>query len=155
MIASRSAHFLGTALILSALESASTRPKILQEQNLGYYRSLFNGTHVGFETLLSLMGYYEGHEVKEGLDTDSLIIDTADEEDQTEIKIVGLDLGRTGTTSGVAALEILGYAVVHDDEQLKLTVPQKVGHRLTRTNSTKSWDFGVTTLLSKRQATIG
>ena len=67
------------------------------------------------------MGYYEEDEVKLGLETDSLIIDPADEEDQTEIKIVGLGLGRTGTTSLVVALEILGYAAVHDDEQTKLT----------------------------------
>ena len=53
------------------------------------------------------MGYYEGEEVKLGLDTDSFVIDPADEEDQTEIKIVGLGLGRTGTTSLVVALEIL------------------------------------------------
>ena len=55
------------------------------------------------------------------MDTDSFVIDPADEEDQTEIKIVGLGLGRTGTTSLVVALEILGYVAVHDDEQTELT----------------------------------
>ena len=53
------------------------------------------------------MEYYEEEEVKLGLDTDSLIIDPADEEDQTEIKIVGLCPGRTGTNSRVVELEML------------------------------------------------
>ena len=108
MIARRSAHFLLASLtFLSALQSTSARPNTLQEQQLGHYRGLFKGAYVGLETLISLMGYYAEEEVKLGLDTDSLIIDPADEEDQTEIKIVGLGLGRTGTTSLVVALEIL------------------------------------------------
>ena len=122
MIARRSAHFLLASLtFLSALQSASARPEILQEQELGHYRSFFDGAYVGFTSLLALMGYYEEEEVKLGLKTDSLIIDPEDEENQTEIKIVGLGLGRTGTTSLVVALEILGYAAVHDDEQTELT----------------------------------
>ena len=36
-------------------------------------------------------------------------------------KVVGLGLGRTGTTSLAMALEILGYVVVHDDEETELT----------------------------------
>lgn len=35
-------------------------------------------------------------------------------------QVVGLGLGRTGTTSLVMALEMLGYSVVHDDEQTEL-----------------------------------
>ena len=118
----RSVHILLFASVtLSTLQSCSARPQTLQEQNLGYYKSLFQGAHVGFETLLALMGYYEEDEVKEGMSSDTLIINPVNEEDQTEIKLVGLGLGRTGTTSVVTALEILGYSVVHDDEQTELT----------------------------------
>jgi len=67
------------------------------------------------------MGYYEDEDVKEALETGELMINEEDEEHQTEIKIVGLGLGRTGTTSLAIALEILGYQVVHDDEQPEIT----------------------------------
>jgi len=42
------------------------------------------------------MGYDEEDEVKENMDSDTLEINPADEHDQTEIKIAGLGLGRTG-----------------------------------------------------------
>lgn len=98
------------------------RPTNLQEQKIGYNKSFLQGMYVGFETMLALAGFYEEDEVKQGMAEDGeLIIDEEDEENQTEIKIVGLGLGRTGTTSLVMALEILGYTVVHDDEQTELT----------------------------------
>merc|ERR1740139_460550 len=43
------------------------------------------------------------------------------ERDQTTIQVAGLGLGRTGSTSLVVALEMLGYLVVHDDEQTETT----------------------------------
>ena len=43
----------------------------------------------------------------------------------TEIQVAGLGLGRTGTTSVAMALmihdTILGFSVIHDDEQPELT----------------------------------
>lgn len=105
----------------------SARPSLLQEQNENYLMNLVRGAHVGVETLLSLMGYYEedtveecnhltAHTVTSSMNT--FIEDAAqDANDQTHIQIVGLGLGRTGTTSLVIALEMLGYAVIHDDEQ--------------------------------------
>ena len=96
------------------------RPTILQEQNVNYYTSFLRGTYVGFQTLLSLMGYYESEEVKESL-MGELVIDEETEENQTFIQIVGLGLGRTGTTSLVIALEMLGYVPIHDDEQTEIT----------------------------------
>lgn len=97
------------------------RPTLLQEQNVNYYRSFLRGTYVGFHTLLSLTGYYESEEVKESLSSGELVIDEETEENQTSMQIVGLGLGRTGTTSLVIALEILGYTPVHDDEQTEIT----------------------------------
>ena len=101
--------------------TCSARPLTLQEQNKGHYKSLLQGAHVGFETLLALMGYYEEDDVKENKDSDFLKANEVDKEDQTEIKVVGLGLGRTGTTSIAMALEILGYTVIHDDEQTEET----------------------------------
>ena len=101
--------------------TCSARPLTLQEQNKGHYKSLLQGAHVGFETLLGLMGYYEEDDVKENKDSDFLKANEVDKEDQTEIKVVGLGLGRTGTTSIAMALEILGYTVIHDDEQTEET----------------------------------
>ena len=76
---------------------------------------------MGFQTLLALLGFYEDEEVKSNLNSKTLDINEEDEENQTTIQIVGLGLGRTGTTSVTMALEMLGYTVVHDDEQAELT----------------------------------
>ena len=102
-------------------QTAFARPSILQEQNLNYYKAFLQGVHVGFDSFIALMGYYESDEVKQGIESGELVIDEEEEQNQTQIKIVGLGLGRTGTTSVVMALEILGYNVVHDDEQTELT----------------------------------
>lgn len=102
-------------------DTREPRPAILQEQAIGYYTNFFKGCGVGFQSLLSLMGYYEDEDVKANLVSETLDVDAADEEDQTSIQIVGLGLGRTGTTSLAMALEILGYTVIHDDEQPELT----------------------------------
>ncbi len=111
----------GVVLLVCSLEPVFARPSNIQEQNLSYFSSFLQGCHTGFETLLSLTGYYEDEDVKEALQTGELMINEEDEENQTEIKIVGLGLGRTGTTSVVMALEMLGYTVVHDDEQPEIT----------------------------------
>ena len=108
-------------LSLLQLQPTAARPEILQEQDLNYHKAFYQGTRVGFETLLALLGYYESEEVKKGFNAEELIIDAEDEENQTQIKVVGLGLGRTGTTSLAMALEILGYSVVHDDEETELT----------------------------------
>lgn len=112
-----------TLLLLQLFLARTTiaRPTNLQEQNVNYYKSFFKGTYVGFQTLLSLTGYYESKEVKESLSSGQLVIDEETEENQTFIKVVGLGLGRTGTTSLVIALEILGFTPVHDDEQTEIT----------------------------------
>jgi len=94
-----------------------SRPTNLRENNENYYVSYPKGCHVGFETLLSLLGWYNEEEVVSGQTGDKLIIDAEPEESQTTVQVVGLGLGRTGTTSLAMALEILGYAVLHDDEQ--------------------------------------
>ncbi len=110
-------------LLLSLLQLQATvaRPEILQEQNLNYHKAFYEGMLVGFETLRALLGCYESEEVKEVFNSNELVIDAEDEENQTQMKVVGLGLGRTGTTSLVMALEMLGYSVVHDDEQAELT----------------------------------
>merc|ERR1712238_349353 len=100
------------------------RPTNQQEQNNGHLKSLLQGAFVGYETILSLLGYYEDEEVKANIDLkegEMPNIDPADEIDQTKMQIVGLGLGRTGTTSVAMALEYLGYTVVHDDEQPEIT----------------------------------
>ena len=77
---------------------------------------------MGILDVLAFMGYYEDDDVSTSLATESLNVNEEEkEEDRTTIQIVGLGLGRTGTTSLAMALEILGYAVVHDDEQVELT----------------------------------
>lgn len=111
----------GMIFLCMSSQVCMARPTDLHEQKQGYYKSLFNGAYVGFETFLSLVGYYEDDEVKRGLAQDTFTINEVDVEDQTEIKVVGLGLGRTGTTSLVIALEMLSYTVVHDDEQTELT----------------------------------
>jgi len=118
-------HAITVAASLTCIHfpSTSARPTNLQEQKQANWKSSLEGYYVGFETLLSLMGYDEDDEVTEYMNGDSeLTIDAKEnEEDQTTIQIVGLGLGRTGTTSLAIALEILNYQVVHDDEQVQLT----------------------------------
>ena len=67
---------------------------------------------VGVETLISHM---------EDEETETLLVEDVDEQDKTQMQIVGLGLGRTGTTSLAMALEIIGYTVIHDDEHPKIT----------------------------------
>jgi len=110
-----------TLLLLAHVNLCSGRPAILQEQTIGYYTNFFKGCGVGVETVLSLLGYYEDEVVKANLASKTLDVDAADEEDQTSIQIAGLGLGRTGSTSLSMALEILGFTVIHDDEQPELT----------------------------------
>jgi len=100
---------------------SSARPSNLQEQNESDFKSLLRGTYIGFETLLALLGYYEEDEVKESRESENLVIGAVEDEDQTTMQVVGLGLGRTGTTSVVMAMEMLGYIVVHDDEQTEIT----------------------------------
>lgn len=107
--------------LLFSLKTVSARPNDFNEQSRNKYLQYLDGVYVGFETLLALMGYYETDEVKTGVSNEKVIINPASIESQTEIKVVGLGLGRTGTTSLALALEILGYKVVHDDEQTELT----------------------------------
>ncbi len=83
------------AFLALSLQSVFARPKFIQEQDLAYYKRFLHGCHDGFETLLSMLGCYEDEEVKEALESETLIINAKDEEHQTEIKIVGLGLGRT------------------------------------------------------------
>ena len=121
MIFVKATYFILVSSAFSPRQSCEARPEVLQEQNLSYHRAFLKGMHVGFESLLALAGFDEEDSVKESLRSDTLIIDEEDEENQTEIKVVGLGLGRTGTTSVVMALELLGYQVVHDDEHTELT----------------------------------
>lgn len=108
-------------LLLAFVFSCSARPEVLQEQNLGYCTAFAKGAYVGYESVKALLGGYENEDVKDSMEGGELIINEEDEEHQTEMKVVGLGLGRTGTTSVTMALEILGYTVVHDDEQTQLT----------------------------------
>jgi len=113
-----------TVLLSCCITFGSARPTNIQEQNNGNLRSLLQGAFVGYQTILSLLGYYEDEEVKANIDLkegEMPNIDPADEIDQTKMQIVGLGLGRTGTTSVAMALEYLGYTVVHDDEQPEIT----------------------------------
>jgi len=85
-----------TLLLCLAAPCCLARPTNLQEQNFGQLKNLFLGIVTGFETFVALMGYDEEDGVKENMDSDTLEINPADEHDQTEIKIAGLGLGRTG-----------------------------------------------------------
>ena len=72
--------------------------------------SQLRGTAVGFETLLALMGLWEERSVKKNMSSAATLdINPVAERDQTTIQVAGLGLGRTGSTSLVVALEILGY----------------------------------------------
>jgi len=114
-----------SAFVLSALifatPSSDARPSILEEQHLGYYRSFVKGSYVGFQSLLALAGFYEEDGVKRNLHSESFDVNANEKDSQTKIKVAGLGLGRTGSTSLVMALEILGYVVMHDDEQTEET----------------------------------
>jgi hypothetical protein len=118
-----------TAIIVAAFltfidfPTSSARPTNLQEQKQANWKSALEGICVGFETLKALMGYYQDEDVDTYFNEGGVLtIDAMEnEEDQTTIQIVGLGLGRTGTTSLAIALEILKYTVIHDDEQTELT----------------------------------
>mmetsp|Transcript_17146 Transcript_17146/g.30805 ORF Transcript_17146/g.30805 Transcript_17146/m.30805 type:complete len:342 (+) Transcript_17146:219-1244(+) len=112
--------FMLSALIFAA-PSSDARPSILEEQHLGYYRSFVEGSYVGLQSLLALTGFYEEDNVKRNLHSESFNVNANEKDSQTEIKVAGLGLGRTGSTSLVMALEILGYVVMHDDEQTEET----------------------------------
>jgi len=110
-------------LTLIDFPSSSARPTNLQEQKQADWKSVLKGVYVGFETLVALMGYDQDEEVNAYMNEEGdLTIDAMEnEEDQTTIQIVGLGLGRTGSTSLAIALEILKYTVIHDDEHTKIT----------------------------------
>jgi len=117
-----SASLLLILSLLSLADPADARPTNLREQEESNVVSLFKGAYVGWTTALSLMGYYEDDAVKDNLLHQRLDINAApDQDDRTTVQIVGLGLGRTGTTSLVVALDLLGYTSVHDDEQVELT----------------------------------
>jgi len=114
-------HQLLLALLLLAGKCAA-RPTVLQEQHLSYPWAFLKGAYVGYQTLLSLLGFDEEEEVIKDPDVAyEDIVHPAEPEDQTTIQIAGLGLARTGSTSLVVALEHLGYTAVHDDEQVELT----------------------------------
>eukprot|EP00580_Thalassiosira_gravida_P001722 CAMPEP_0201602006 /NCGR_PEP_ID=MMETSP0492-20130828/2832_1 /ASSEMBLY_ACC=CAM_ASM_000837 /TAXON_ID=420259 /ORGANISM="Thalassiosira gravida, Strain GMp14c1" /LENGTH=326 /DNA_ID=CAMNT_0048065385 /DNA_START=183 /DNA_END=1163 /DNA_ORIENTATION=+ len=106
-----------------AAQSSNARPSTLDEQSLSYFQGFIKGSYVGFESLLALAGFYENDDVKNNLNSneESFQVHANEKESQTHIKIAGLGLGRTGSTSLVMALEILGYVVIHDDEQAEET----------------------------------
>ncbi|KAL7551059.1 hypothetical protein ACHAWF_014261 [Thalassiosira exigua] len=108
---------------MEVLHPCAARPDVLQEQHLFYPLAFLKGAYVGYETLLSLLGFDEEEEViLEYYDVAyDDIVHRALPEDRTTIQIAGLGLARTGTTSLVLALEQLGYSAVHDDEQVELT----------------------------------
>ena len=112
---------LGIALLSSMASCGFARPDDLQEQKLSYNWSFISGVYVGFQDVLAFLGYYEDDEVSDSVASRTVIVHQEEEDHQTNIQIVGLGLGRTGTTSLVIALEMLGYGVVHDDEQVELT----------------------------------
>eukprot|EP00574_Skeletonema_japonicum_P002363 CAMPEP_0201724050 /NCGR_PEP_ID=MMETSP0593-20130828/7901_1 /ASSEMBLY_ACC=CAM_ASM_000672 /TAXON_ID=267983 /ORGANISM="Skeletonema japonicum, Strain CCMP2506" /LENGTH=324 /DNA_ID=CAMNT_0048215241 /DNA_START=157 /DNA_END=1131 /DNA_ORIENTATION=- len=104
------------------IQLTAARPDVLYEQNIAYGKAFCQGAYVGFQSLLAFMGYYESEAIKEGRASGELIIDAEEDvNDQTQIKVVGLGLGRTGSTSLAVALEMLGYYAVHDDDQVELT----------------------------------
>ena len=122
------ARKLCSQLILNSLlaivlpRPCTARPEVLQEQHLFYPWAFLKGAYVGYETLLSLLGFEELEEVIHGDDVAyEDIVHPAPPEEQSTIQIVGLGLARTGSTSLVMALEQLGYTAVHDDEQVELT----------------------------------
>eukprot|EP00555_Chaetoceros_dichaeta_P014162 CAMPEP_0198253012 /NCGR_PEP_ID=MMETSP1447-20131203/3483_1 /TAXON_ID=420782 /ORGANISM="Chaetoceros dichaeta, Strain CCMP1751" /LENGTH=299 /DNA_ID=CAMNT_0043938487 /DNA_START=103 /DNA_END=999 /DNA_ORIENTATION=- len=110
-------------LTLIDFPSSSARPTNLQEQKQADWKSVLKGVYVGFETLVALMGYDQDEEVNAYMNEggDLTIGAMENEEDQTTIQIVGLGLGRTGSTSLAIALEILKYTVIHDDEHTEIT----------------------------------
>ena len=113
--------YITICIIAIELQCSYARPEISNENDRRNYINFIDGLQVGIETFLSLLGYYEEEAVRNGVRNELLDINPVGEESQTEIKIVGLGLGRTGTTSLVMALEILGYTVIHDDEHTELT----------------------------------
>jgi len=106
----------------------SARPHNLEEQKQGQVQNFFVGFFDGYSTVKAFLGHYEDETVKSNLEHmndsehSSFTIGAEEhEKDQTTMKVFGLGLGRTGTTSLVIALEILGYNAVHDDEQVEIT----------------------------------
>jgi len=75
-----------TIIVLFLIRQTAARPDVLYEQNLAYGKAFCQGAYVGFKTLLSLMGYYESEEVKEGMASGELIIDEEEDvDDQTQM----------------------------------------------------------------------
>ena len=110
------------AIMATLPRPCAARPEVLQEQHLFYPWAFLKGAYVGYETLLSLLGFDALEAVIHDDDVAfDDIVHPAPPEDQTTLQIVGLGLARTGSTSLVMALEQLGYTAVHDDEQVELT----------------------------------
>ena len=84
---------IATTLLLCAITNqVSSRSFEIQEQNESYWTKFFKGVLVGVEDLIDFMRDEE---------TENMIVDSFDEKDRTEIQVVGIGLGRTGTTSVV------------------------------------------------------
>ncbi len=68
------------------IQLTAARPDVLYEQNISYGKAFCQGVHVGFQSLLALMGYYESEEIKEGRASGELIIDAEEDvNDQTQM----------------------------------------------------------------------
>mmetsp|Transcript_11240 Transcript_11240/g.31747 ORF Transcript_11240/g.31747 Transcript_11240/m.31747 type:complete len:357 (-) Transcript_11240:488-1558(-) len=114
-------QLLAVLLAATAPYPCVARPEIMQEQLLSTPWAFGKGAYVGYQTLLSLLGYYEEEETIRYDDVAyEDIVHPAAPEERTTIQLVGLGLARTGSTSLVMALEQLGYSAVHDDEQVEL-----------------------------------
>mmetsp|Transcript_51835 Transcript_51835/g.58756 ORF Transcript_51835/g.58756 Transcript_51835/m.58756 type:complete len:354 (-) Transcript_51835:173-1234(-) len=104
----------------------SARPHKLEEQKQQTVHTFFEGAYEGFLTVKAFLGHYEDETVKYNLehnnnDAPFQVGAQKDKKDQTVMKVFGVGLGRTGTTSLVIALEILGYNAIHDDEHVEIT----------------------------------
>jgi hypothetical protein len=110
---------LVTVVLLLPGGGVIARPTNFQEHSESKAKRFWMGSWVGVETVLAFLGYY--HVVYDETTPEENCQSKSGGWDPTAIQVVGVGLGRTGSTSLALALEYLGYTVIHDDEHVQLS----------------------------------
>eukprot|EP00729_Bicosta_minor_P001771 gene1771-14111_t len=114
--------------------SVAGRPTDFDEASTSYMHRFVTGMSVGLGDIITFTGVFakEEDKVRDNADVDfyrqwydealnkgmhTKLLDAQPKSKQSTIQVVGLGLGRTGSTSVALALGKLGFLSIHDDEQ--------------------------------------
>ena len=106
------------------VEGRSSRADV-HEGDRGLFKNFWAGVSVGVTNAISYSGCSACENVLD------FVVNTEDDDDgdddgglaPTTVKIVGMGLGRTGSTSLAMAFDVLGYHPYHDDELSRVPMP--------------------------------